>query len=73
LAAQVIRNVKKDTPRNVVLRRVEAGSTLSADELVSYGLLNGDGHKHGVVSHAERRTQDHRTDAFHHTNDVVSL
>src|SRR6202521_4099594 len=36
----VIPNVKKDTLRNVVLQHVEAGSIVSTDELMSYGLLN---------------------------------
>lgn len=75
IAAEVIPNVKKDTLRNVVLRTVEPGSTVSTDELVSYGLLNGDGYKHGVVNHGakEYAAYDYRTDAFHHTNGVESF
>lgn len=35
------------------LRNVEKGATVSTDELYSYGLLTGDGYKHGVVKHGE--------------------
>ena len=35
----VIPNVKKDTLRNVVLDKVESGSVVSTDELMSYGWL----------------------------------
>lgn len=39
LAAEVIPDVKQDTLRKVVLDKVEAGSTVSTDELYSYNLL----------------------------------
>lgn len=48
MKAQIIPNVKKDTLRDVVLDNVEPGSIVSTDELVSYGLLTGDGYKHGA-------------------------
>jgi transposase len=35
----------------VVLDNVEPGSIVSTDELMSYGLLTGDGYKHGMVKH----------------------
>ena len=41
---QVIPNVKKFTLRKAVNERVEKGSTVSTDELMSYGLLTGDGY-----------------------------
>ena len=50
----VIPDVKKDTLRAVVTGAVEPGSTVSTDELYSYGLLTGDGFKHGRVRHAEK-------------------
>ena len=46
IAATVIPNVKKPTLRSVVLENVEKGSTVSTDELYSYGLLIGDGYAH---------------------------
>jgi transposase len=54
IRAEIIPNIKKDTLRNVVLENVEPGSTVSTDELVSYGLLASDGFKHGVVSHGRK-------------------
>ncbi len=49
IAIQVIPDVKKDALRDVVLENVEPGSVVSTDELMSYGLLEGDGFKHGAV------------------------
>jgi transposase len=48
IAAQVIPDIKKATLRGVVLDNVEPGSIVSTDELMSYGLLTGDGYKHGM-------------------------
>lgn len=72
MKAVVIPDVKKDTLRNVVLDNVEAGSTVSTDELVSYNLLNGDGFKHGVVKHGakEYAHYDYRTGETFHVNTV---
>jgi hypothetical protein len=53
IAAQVIPDIKKATLRGVVLDNVEPGSIVSTDELMSYGLLTGDGYKHGMVKHGE--------------------
>jgi hypothetical protein len=38
----------------VVLANVEPGATVSTDELYSYGLLTGDGYKHGTVQHGRK-------------------
>jgi transposase-like protein len=54
MRAVVIPNVKKSTLRDVTLRNVKEGSTVSTDELMSYGLLEGDGYKHGVVTHSQK-------------------
>lgn len=72
MAAVVIPNVKKDTLRNVVLDKVEPGSTVSTDELYSYGLLTGDGYQHGTVKHGagEYAHYDYKTGANHHVNSV---
>ena len=70
--AEVIPNVKKATLREAVTRNVEPGSIVSTDELMSYGLLSGDGYKHGVVKHGAKECDyyDYRHGATHHTNNV---
>jgi transposase-like protein len=72
MAAEIIPNVKKDTLRKVVLDHVEPGSTVSTDELMSYGLLTGDGYQHGTVKHGKKEYAfyDYRTGANHHVNSV---
>lgn len=52
-----------------------AGSTVSTDELMSYGLLTGDGYKHGVVKHGAKEWSyyDYRHGVFHNTNAVESF
>jgi transposase len=54
IATKVIPDVKKNTLRCVVLDNVEPGSVVSTDELMSYGLLTGDGYKHGMVKHGSK-------------------
>tara|TARA_R110002167_G_scaffold68149_2_gene192594 strand:+ start:540 stop:1220 length:681 start_codon:yes stop_codon:yes gene_type:complete len=49
IVAETIPNVKKETLRNITLRNVEPGSTVSTDELTSNGLLTPVGYKHGTV------------------------
>lgn len=75
LATEVIPNVKKDTLRGVVLNNVEKGTTVSTDELMSYGLLTGDGYQHGAVKHGAKEWSyyDYRTGETHHTNHVESF
>ena len=72
MATEVIPNVKKDTLRKVVLEKVEAGSTVSTDELYSYNLLTGDGYQHGTVKHGagEYAYYDYQTGINHHVNSV---
>jgi transposase len=72
IAAQVIPNVRKDTLRDVVLQNVEPGSVVSTDELMSYGLLTGDGFTHGAVKHGanEWSYYDYRTGETFHTNSI---
>ncbi len=72
MKAVVISDVKKDTLRSVVLDNVEPGSVVSTDELVSYGLLSGDGFKHGVVKHGakEYAHYDYRSGETFHVNTV---
>lgn len=75
MAAEIIPDVKKATLREVTLRNVEPGSTVSTDELMSYGLLAGDGYAHGAVKHGAKEFSyyDYRTKETHHTNHVESF
>ena len=70
--ARVIPDIKKATLRGVVADKVEGGSLVSTDELMSYGLLDGDGFKHVAVKHGAKEwaLYDYRTDAVHHVNTV---
>ena len=72
MAAEIIPDVKKSTLREVTLRNVEPGSVVSTDELMSYGLLTGDGYAHGAVKHGSKEYAyyDYRTKETHHTNNV---
>ncbi len=71
----IIPNVKKSTLRDVTLRNVEPGSVVSTDELMSYGLLEGDGYVHGSVPHGEKiwSSYDYRTGETHSVNHVESF
>jgi transposase-like protein len=75
LQTEVIPDIKKATLRGVVLDNVKPGSTVSTDELMSYGLLTGDGYKHGTVKHGAKEWAyyDYRTKETHHTNHVESF
>lgn len=55
MIAEVIPNIQTSTLRNVVLRNVEEGSTVSTDELYSYNLLKGAGYTHGAVKHGAKQ------------------
>ena len=72
LATEIVPDVRKATLRDVVARNVATGATVSTDELMSYGLLDGDGYKHGAVRHSAKEWSyyDYRTGAQHHTNSV---
>lgn len=72
LATEVIPNVRKVTLREVVNRKVEKGSIVSTDELMSYGLLDGDGYVHGAAKQGAKEwaNYDYRQDVVHHTNHV---
>ncbi len=75
IVTKVIPNVKKATLRDEVLANVEPGSTVSTDELMSYGLLEGDGFTHGTVKHGAKEWAyyDYRHRTVHHTNHVESF
>ena len=75
MEAVVVPNVKTETLKAVVKANVVPGSTVSTDELVSYGLLKADGYKHGRVKHAEKdyAHYDFRLDETVSTNHVESF
>lgn len=75
IVTEVIPNVKKATLRDVVLRNIAEGTIVSTDELMSYGLLEGDGYQHGQVTHSQKLWSyyDYRHDVTHHTNNVESF
>jgi len=73
MATEIIPNVKKATLREATLRNVEKGSTVSTDELLSYGLLNDDGYRHGVVRHTTKQFVRRDQDVMHHTNSVENF
>lgn len=52
IKAHVVPNAQTVSLRPIVLANVERGSTISTDELRSYGLLTKDGYRHGRVNHA---------------------
>lgn len=75
MRTEVIPDVKKATLRDATLRNVEPGSIVSTDELMSYGLLDGDGNRHGMVKRGAKEWSyyDYRHDAIHNTNAVESF
>ena len=75
MSTEIIPNVRKATLRDATVRNVEPGSTVSTDELMSYGLLGGDGFQHGTVRHSakEYAYYDQGLDVVHHVNHVESF
>ena len=72
---EIIPNVRKVTLRDATVRNVQPGSTVSTDELMGYGLLDGDGYQHGTVRHGakEYAYYDQDQDVMHHVNHVESF
>ncbi len=54
MVARVVPDAKTASLRPIVLENVERGTTVSTDELRSYGLLTKDGYRHGRVNHAQK-------------------
>ena len=75
MTTEVIPNVRMVTLRGATLRNVAPGSTISTDELASYGLLENDGYTHGVVSHGRKEFawHDDELGVTFHTNHVESF
>jgi len=71
----VIPDIQAKTLRATVLENVEPGSVVSTDELISDGLLAGDGFIHGTVKHGikEWSYYDYRTRQTHSTNSIESF
>ena len=75
LATEVIPDISTQTLRAVVVENVARGSVVSTDELISYGLLTGDGFIHGSVKHGAKEWSyyDYRTGETHSTNSIESF
>lgn len=75
MATEIVPNVRKVTLRDATLRNVKPGSVVSTDELMSYGLLDGDGYTHGTVKHGAKEfaRYDSQHGVTHHTNHVESF
>jgi transposase-like protein len=75
IETKIIPNVQTATLRPIVLNSVEAGSTVSTDELAAYNLLRGDGYVHGAVDHSrgEYAWKDHASGATFSTNGTESF
>jgi transposase-like protein len=74
LHTEIVPDASRKSLRDVVLKTIEPGTTVSTDEWVSYKLLKTDGYKHGVVRH--RFKEWSRTDAEgvrHSTNNVETF
>lgn len=75
LTTEVIPDISTKTLRAVVVENVARGSVVSTDELISYGLLTGDGFIHGAVKHSAKEWSyyDYRTGETHSTNSIDSF
>jgi transposase len=71
IATAVVPNVKKATLRKELTERVVRGSTVSTDELVSYGLLNDDGYFHGTVRHNAKQWAVTGEDGIKHSTNTI--
>jgi len=52
---QIVPNVKRQTLRPIIKENVQVGSTISTDELLSYGALPVHGYEHGKVNHKKKQ------------------
>jgi transposase len=74
LHAEVVPDVRTGTLRNIVLRHVQPGSTVSTDELGSYSLLEHSGYRQGRVKHGKHQWVKVDDDGTrHHVNHVESF
>jgi len=72
MGTEIVPNVRKATLRAVTFRNVKPVKTVSTDELMSYGLLDGDGYQHSAVKHGAKECAyyDYRTGVTHQVNNV---
>lgn len=63
---RVVPNVRRNTLQPIIAEKVEAGSTISSDELPTYNILDAQGFKHGTVNHG----QEEYVKGIHHVNSV---
>lgn len=75
MEAVVIPNVKLSTLKAETLKRVAAGSHVSTDELMSYGLLAKEGFSHIAIKHSAKEWSyfDPRTGEHFSTNSVENF
>ncbi len=64
IKAQVVPDVKRKTLAPIIAANVEAGSTISSDELGTYQRLTSMGYDHGTVAHGKKQY----VDGIHHVN-----
>jgi transposase len=70
----IVPDAKRASLREALIARVEPGSIVSTDEWMSYGLLTGDGYRHGHVRHASKEWSRTDPDGVRHsTNHVESF
>jgi transposase len=61
---RVVRNVRKATLERHIVENIEAGASVSTDELSSYATIARLGYEHGTVNHSA----DQWVDGIHHVN-----
>lgn len=61
---RVVPNVKTKTLKPIILEKVDQGTTISSDELRSYGTLKYHGYNHGTVEHRAKQY----VNGIHHVN-----
>lgn len=67
--AEVVQNVKRKSLRPLIEKHVLPGSTVSTDELRSYGVLGTKGFNHGSVNHSKEQW----VKGIHHTNNIENF
>jgi len=67
----IVPDAKRASLREALIARVEPGSIVSTDEWMSYGLLTGDGYRHGHVRHAGKEWSRTDPDGVRHSTNHV--
>ena len=66
IMTRIVPDVKTKTLYPIILDKVDKGSTVSSDELRSYGTLKYHGYNHGTVEHREKKY----VNGIHHVNSL---